>query len=461
MRRVFTLIVLILVITLISLPTTVLGLTNVQKKAANNFNQVKFTANNYEVSSYSSYNKENKKIENNLQVKNKINNKVKIYKSNEYTLNKKEDSSTTIYSIEIPSFGKFSANLDNYTKKVTTASFTSFSNVVASQVQKKQNAKAESKSVTTNNTNSASLTREEVNPDRIGLPPVNPPPAINPIPVPDTIPYEPNNPNSNNNGVDYDPRTPGHIKIMVLGDSNSQPLIPGVPNSQQPYFIQDRGFINWVDVLANRVANEGIIVETYNLSVGGTTVSDWNTLNTYGDPNINGTPFITPAKLAEIQSYGYVDYLVIALGTNDIIEKVGDGNEGTVPYINNLVNMISQVRATIPFFKLIIIEPPMIRPTVLSNGTVVYTPEQAQMVTNYSNAIEEMTRSNQQFKELQSWYQFRAEYVVTKWMITDSDINWDGVHLLNSGETKLGDYMFQPLNLIPDSGNIGGLGGAN
>lgn len=444
MKKVLKLSISLILILAIILPGTVFGVSTNSKKKFSDEQKFKFVVNGYELASYSSYNKETRKIEQNLQIKNRSNNKVNIFKPENYKLEVAVQNEFSLYDVEIPGFGRFTIKVDK-NNSILESAFTSFSNASASKILNNNDVDILMPFSQFNNTlpNNNLQTFSQV--------------------ITNT-----NNSESGTAGLpdDYVPQpapepTSTHIKVMILGDSNAQPLLPGVPYSGQPYYIQDRGFINWGDVLANKVAHEGIIIETYNLSVGATTVSDQNTLNTYGDPNINGTPFLTQAKLNEIATYGHVDYLIIALGTNDIIEKIGDGNEGTGIFINSLINFISQVALTIQFDKLIIVEPPMIRPTTLSDGTVVYTPEQAQMVNDYSQAIYDMMLFNTQYNGLADWYGFRDERVVTKWMIVDNDINWDGVHLLNSGETKLGNYMFQTLNLIPDTEIHGGLGGAN
>lgn len=427
---------------LLLIPSTALGFQSVKTNIKNNSgdSKIKFLTPDYELVTYATYNKSTKKVETNLQVKNRLDNKVNIFKQDEYKIGTKFDSSNT-YIIEIPYFGQFTIQI-NSAREVTHSEFLSFSNASALKIQKRNVTSEFNANEALNNINDLQNYSQILTSD-----------IANQIQSVD----QPENQNKSNMSSDSSKNTiksENNPKVLIIGDSNSEDQLTDaagmpLPDNFQQTHIKNRDLASvndksWVQILDQRLDQLELSHDFINISSGATRITNYDP-STDLNTNAQSLYFLDTATESRIRSLMPIDILIIDMGTNDAIE-LRDVNEFIREYRNFVVNFIENYGIK----NIIVVAPPVMLPVQIGPNNYFVHPNAANLIPVYRTELSNLQRS------LTTTRQYSAMNIsfVDTVHLNPSHLQSDNVHLNNNGESGLAD-LIQPslMQLIEKLGN--------
>lgn len=142
------------------------------------------------------------------------------------------------------------------------------------------------------------------------------------------------------------------LNVLVLGDSNSQTNLEGVPLDEQPAFIQERGNLNWIDISNSWLTQSSTnFVNFFNLAEGGKSL----TAIEYGSDNLQYFTDSRKQSILEITAGAAIDHVVLALGTVDMLF-----NQGLHPMIDGWHKAIGEIIESTHCSEITLVVPPIL-----------------------------------------------------------------------------------------------------
>lgn len=193
------------------------------------------------------------------------------------------------------------------------------------------------------------------------------------------------------------------LRVVVIGDSNGV-----VSNS-------------WV----NRLIEKKSKYDVFNLSIAGNTIGFSNngldTLNTL--KNIDSY-FARVNKV-----FSGVDYLIIALGTNDVKYQFKDVQDSVILNLDKLLKITTNYYSC----PIILIAPPPMLPDSL-------------IAEKYKGGSIRVNKLSEKYIEMAKKYKLKLINLNDSLKSTFKDINADGVHLNSAGQEIIAGYVDKLLN---------------
>lgn len=377
--------------------------------------RIEFSNANYEVKLYPSYNENTKKVQTNLQIKDRKTNVVRIFKKNEFSVKKDiSDNGNLIYTLEIAGFGKFTN---------TNLKDSDFISYYSSPV------KEEKRQLIVNNTNTTS--------------PLNTPvtSTSNDVATNTTSNVEDDN-NSPVERIEL-PRTVSRPNILVIGDSNSENQFYDsngnrLPDSLQPNHIKNRDTgeddKSWVEVLDTRFNELSLAHNFINISKGGTRVTNYDP-STDLNPNAQSLFFLDQNAINQITSSLPIDILVLNIGTNDAVE-LREVNE----FISSYRDFIVSLRVNYDIKNIILVTPTVVQPVQIGPNSYFIHPDAVNLISAYRENLLQLPHSLTVTRQ----YPAMNIRLVDSIHINNTHLQADNIHLSKNGEYGMADLV-QPV----------------